>query len=229
MSVLDAMQKAAIRLVGRKPQSFFGVDNGFELELTDLVNEVAADIAAYRDWQGLIRTVTLGGNGEVTDYPLPADYERMLLFAEPDDQDRWFWGYQAFTDIHEYFRAKESGFYARGGWIIFEDQLHFAPAPATGSQTLFPYITKNWAARGGVPRADFGADGDEFLLPERLLTLGLVWRWREQKKLDASGDQEAFIMALEQYATKDTGTKVYRNRPRVSFPGTYLAWPGELG
>src|SRR3546814_14852216 len=66
---------------------------------------------------------------------------------------------------------------------------------------------------------------DTFLLPERLLTLGLVWRWRENKKLDATGDQEAFIKALDEYAAKDKGSRVIRSRSRLRLPGTHIAWP----
>src|SRR3546814_5464552 len=57
---------------------------------------------------------------------------------------------------------------------------------------------------------------DTFLLPERLLTLGLVWRWRENKKLDATGDQEAFIKALDEYAAKDKGSRVIRSEEHTS-------------
>src|SRR3546814_14673647 len=70
---------------------------------------------------------------------------------------------------------------------------------------------------------------DTFLLPERLLTLGLVWRWRENKNLDATGDQEAFIKALDEYAAKDKGSRVIRSRSRLSLPGPHIDWPYELG
>src|SRR3546814_12483301 len=70
---------------------------------------------------------------------------------------------------------------------------------------------------------------DTFLLPERLLPLGLVWRWRENKKLDATGDQEAFIKALDEYAAKATGSRVIRSWSRMSLPGTPITLPSELG
>src|SRR3546814_5064934 len=44
----------------------------------------------------------------------------------------------------------------------------------------------------------------------RVITLGLVWRWREMKKLNFAGDQEAFTKALDEYASKDAGSKVIR-------------------
>jgi hypothetical protein len=102
--------------------------------------------------------------------------------------------------------------------------------PSDTQTATYPYITKNWARSAALTDGPaFTADDDTFLLPERLLTLGLVWRWRENKKLDASGDQEAFVKALDEYGAKDKGSRVIRRRASRGIPGTYAAWPWELG
>jgi hypothetical protein len=49
MSFLTAAQSAAIRLIGKKPTTFFSSQNTFELEITDLANEIAADLVKYAD------------------------------------------------------------------------------------------------------------------------------------------------------------------------------------
>lgn len=228
MTVLTALQSAAIRLVGRKPSVFFGSSGTFELELTDLANEVAADIAAYQDWQALVRVGSAGGDGQSV-FDLPADYERMPIGGGVDDLTGTFWGYAAYNDLNAFLGAQARGFGASpGGWIIYGDQLRFSPAPTTAAS--FPYITKHWAIDTSTAGKDaFTKDTDSFALSERLLTLALVWRWREQKKLDASGDQEAFVKALDEYAAKDGGSRVIRRNARRGFPGTYLAFPYALG
>src|SRR3546814_3845312 len=86
-------------------------------------------------------------------------------------------------------------------WFFFSSRRrHTRCALVTGVQTcaLPIYISKRWARDAGTDgyKAAFTSDSDTFLLPERLLTLGLVWRWRENKKLDATGDQEAFIKEI---------------------------------
>lgn len=231
MTVLTALQSAAIRLVGQRPSTFFGASGTFELELTDLANEVAADVAKYQDWQALIRLGTVTGDGTLTEFDLPDDYDRMLVNADVVDLTSWFWGYHAFTDLNAFLYAEARDFNAApGGWVIYGNAIRFSPAPASAITATFPYITLNWAidiSTAGKPA--FTADTDSFALPERLLTLGLVWRWRENKKLDASGDQEAFVKALDEYAAKDKGSRVYRKNARRAFPGTHLAWPYELG
>lgn len=229
MTVLTALQSAALRLMGQKPSAFFGAAGQLELELTDLANEVAADIAKYQDWQALTKIGTVTGDGTTTSFNLPADYDRMLVNTNVADLTSWFWGYCTFADLNAFLYAEARDFNAApGGWVIYGNQLRFAPAPT--ATATFPYISAYWAIdTSTAPKAAFTADTDAFALPERLLTLGLIWRWRENKKLDASGDQEAFIKALDEYAAKDRGSRVYRKNARRGIPGTHLAWPYELG
>ena len=231
MAVLGALQSAALRLVGRKPTLFFASDDTLEMELCDLINEVAQDIAKYRDWQALQRVQTLSGNGTQTVFDLPADYDRMMVADGVQDTQNWLWDYQAFDNLSDFLFNEARGFQAHpGGWVITGGKMKFSPAPTAGQTAVFPYITRNIArAENGAAKAVFDDDLDVFLLPERLLTLGLVWRWRENKKLDASGDQEAFIKALDEFAGKDGGSRVYRYGGRARLPGVHTAWPWQLG
>jgi hypothetical protein len=231
VTVLAAMQSAAVRLMGQRPTGFFGASGSFEAEMSDLVNEVATDVAKYQDWQALVRVGTVTGDGTLTQFDLPDDYDRMLGSSAMQDLTSWFWGFGAYTDINSFLYDEARGFSGfPGGWIIYGNQLRFSPAPSDAQVATFPYITQNWAVDASTAaKGAFTADTDSFALPERLLTLGLVWRWRENKKLDSTGDQEAFIKALDEYAAKDRGARVYRKRARRAFPGTYTAWPWELG
>ncbi len=233
MAIKDALQKATIRLVGQKPTTFIGATGRLEMELCDLIDEVATDVFKYRDWQALIRIAEIDGDGSETEFALPADYDRMLVRSDVQDTVNWAWGYSQFFDINEFLFEEARGFMASpGGWIIYGDRIRFSPSPISGAHATYPYLSKFWAKTSGAASGDkaaFTADTDEFVLPERLLTLGLVWRWRENKKLDASGDQEAFVKALDEYAAKDRGSRIIRSNSRRRYPGTHLAWPGELG
>lgn len=229
MAILAAMQSAALVVMGRKPVNFFGSTQRFEQEFADLVNEVAEDIAQYRDWQGLQSVATLAGNGVITDFALPVDYGRMMVDTQVQSAAYRLWGYFRYDDLSSFLRDKAAGFRASpGGWIITGGKIKFNPAP-TGSSS-FPYIASTWAsAADGTRKARFDADTDTFMLPERLLKLALIWRWRENKKLDSSGDMEAFTKALDEYAAKDGGSRVYRYGGRSYLPGTRTAWPWPLG
>ena len=229
MAVIDALKSASLRLIGRKPDAFYGSTETFQMELADWANEVATDVAKYQDWQALTTVAELAGDGVTSLFDLPSDYDRQLQYSEVQGDTAWAWGYQGYTDLNAFLFDQSRGFNGYpGGWIIYGGKLRFAPAPT--SAAMYPYATKNYAqAADGTPKPAFTADDDVFVLPERLLTLGLVWRWRENKKLDASGDQEAFIKALDEYAAKDKGSRVHRSSARRSYPGTHVAWPWELG
>jgi hypothetical protein len=231
MTVLAAMQSAAIRLMGRKPGTFFGAANTFELELCDLVNEAATDIAKYQDWAALTRVAALTGDGSKTLFDLPADYDRMKVVADVQDRANWAFGYYPFGDINGFIFEESRGFNAwPGGWIIYDGQMRFSPAPTATAVAQFPYISNGWAkATDGTVKTAFDTDTDTFVLPERLLTLSLVWRWRANKKLDTTGDMEAFAKALDEYAAKDKGSTPIRRNASRSYPGGGVAWPWELG
>lgn len=232
MAILSAMQSAAVRLLGQRPQAFFGASGTFEMEIADLVNEVAIDVAKYQDWQGLTQFATITGDGTTTDFDLPTDYDRMLQNARMQEEQAWFWNYRRIMDLNEFTYLVNTGWGpVPGVWTLVANELRFTPAPGASTTATYPYISANYALDAGTQQTKpaFTTDTDTFLLPERLLTLGLVWRWRENKKLDASGDQEAFVKALDEYAAKDKGARVYRSNSRRFFPGVGIAWPGSLG
>lgn len=227
MAILSALQSAAIRLVGRKPSTFFGSSQQFEIELCDLINEVAQDIAKYQDWQALVKVATINGDGSNVEIALPADYDRQLINSDIQQSTNWVWGYYHITDINEFLFRRNSGWQPYpGGWIIYGNVLHFSPA-ATGASE-YPYISNAWAhpVGGAADKTAFDADTDEFILPERLLTLGLVWRWRENKKLDFTGDMEAFTKALDEYGAKDRGSSIIRFGNRRRWPNASLPYMG---
>ena len=102
--------------------------------------------------------------------------------------------------------------------------MKFYPAPI-GTAT-FPYISNAWArAADGTARAWFEADTDAFTIDERLLTLGLIWRWKAQKGMEYGEDMATYEQALSQAQARDAGSRVYRNR-RPVFGGAQVAYTG---
>lgn len=228
MSVLTACQEAARRLIGQKPATFFGAPGKFEIEICGLLNEVAEVIARGQDWQNLTKIATINGDGTAEAFDLPADYDRMLLTSRVQDTDGWWWGYFRFTDIGDYLWNKSRGFTPYpGGWIIYDNQMNFSPAPSLGMVAQFPYVSR--FKFNGKTKATADADTDTFDLPERLLTLGIIWKWREDKQLDSTGAQEAFMDEMNNYGSKDKGAQVIRSGRRRRWPGVGIAYPGVLG
>jgi hypothetical protein len=225
MTVLSAVQSAAIRCIGRRIVSVFSDPDQFAAEMTDLINEAATDIAKAHDWQRLMKLHTINGDGEAESFPLPADYDRMpivsnlystrsqLPLARVRDLDQWL----------EFDVTPVVGY--PGYWILLGGDIQIKPPLGVSENVKMYYLTRNLFA-GDKARAD--VDGDEFLLPERLLTLALIWRWKAMKRLDYGEDMQNYNMALSEAAGKDKGSRILRvGRPRIS-AGVQVAYPGEV-
>lgn len=222
MTVLSAANSAAVRVVGTELAALFSSTDQVALEFRDLIQDVAQDIAKSAEWRDLTKIATLTGSAT---YPKPADYDRMCKGQGIQDQANWFWGYQQFQDVSEYIAAQNGALPITwpGGWIILGGEFRFFPTPS-GTAT-FPYISKNIVRdQAGVAKPAFTDDTDTFILSERLLTLGLIWRYRAQKGIDYSEDMQTYEIALAQEQDRDKGARILRPDHRWRVPGARLAY-----
>lgn len=239
MTVLTALQSAMIRLVGRKPNTVFSTTSQTEVELADLATEVAIDIMKSHDWQALTEIETITGDGATSAFPFPADYDRMVVASDLYDPETWAWGYHHIATVGEWIRYLDGNYIVPaqpGAWIILGNEFNFTPTPADGAVAKFPYISRNFAlsapASGtGIitPKAAFTADSDTFVLDERLITLGVIWRYREQKGMGYAEDMATYENALSQAQARDRGPSVIHTRISRVPRNVRFGWPGELG
>lgn len=223
MTVLTAIRAAVLRTTGVRVTQVFASTEQIAVEMADLVNEVATDIARSHPWQALTKIATVVPDGG-TVYALPVDYDRMAGGIE--DVASWLWGYAMFTSVNQWmqFRSGTYSIISPGGWIILGNQFNFYPAP-TGNAD-YPYIS-NYLVLDGSPaeKAAFTADDDTFKLDERLLTLGLIWRWLSQKGYDYTEPLATYELALSQAQMRDRGSRVYRS-PTNRFSNVRVAYTG---
>lgn len=223
--ILPAIKSAILRCTGVSVDAVFASTEQISIEMVDLANDVALDISRGHDWRALTKIASVSGTGET--YALPDDYDRMMVSSEIDDATSWFWGYEPFVNVNDWLRFR-SGTYAivsPGGWIIIGGELQFYPAPNGTAQ--YPYISNEWARDSlGDPISLFQADTDEFVLDDRLLTLGLIWRWRAMKGLDYSEDLANYEIALSREQSRDKGSRVIRTPPN-RLVGSAVAYSGR--
>jgi hypothetical protein len=232
MSFLTAAQSAAIRLIGKKPTTFFSSQNTFELEITDLANEIAADLVKYADWRSLVTLQTMPGNGVTVGFDLPADYDRMP-FAQEVARANWYtWGYVDTPDLN-FWRDLINGLASPspGYWIILDGQMQFQPPISAGTTAQYYYISRNIVldADGVTRKAAFTADGDSLRLNERLLTLALIWRWRAQKRLEYAEDLQNYEILAAQESGADRGAHILSAGNRRLSWDSQWAYPRSLG
>jgi hypothetical protein len=223
--ILTAIKSAILRCTGVVVQEVFASTDSVAVEMVDLVNEVATDIMKSRDWRALTSVAEIVGTG-VEAYDLPSGFDRMVLASDIDDKAQWFWGYEPFDTVNDWmrFKAGGGGISQPGGWIMLGGQLQFYPAPSGTAQ--FPYISNLYAkSASGTIKEAFTADTDTFRLNERLLTLGLIWRWKAQKGFEYAEDMATYETALAQEQGRDKGASVLRSVGR-RMTGAGVAYSG---
>jgi hypothetical protein len=231
MSFLTAAQSAAIRLLGKKPNTFFSSTGTFELQICDLASEVAKDIMKSHDWRVLTKTQTMAGDGVTTTFDLPSDYDRMPLKAAVTRENWYDWSYTQVNGLDQWRDLLNGGpTISPGFWVILNGQMHFKPAISAGESAQFYYISKNIVRDADLStKPAFTKDDDSLIVDERLLTLGLIWKWRELQGIPRPGDQENFDKALSEETSRDKGSRMFAEGiPRMP-ASVRNAYPGTLG
>lgn len=225
--LVDIIRAAVLRAEGSRIDEATSGDTQISREMLDLANEVATDIMRSHDWRDLTKVHSITADGVTAGYPKPADFDRLT----GDDEIA---GYRGLHTVDEWVDATQGNYTGRGGWIILGGLIQFAPA--ISGTIPFAYISNHVVRLSdGSTAAEFDADDNEFILDDRLLTLGLIWRWKAQKGLDYSEDMATYEIALAQAQTRDRGAYVLRT-PRLTrglnrwnttpFPAAPAAVPG---
>jgi hypothetical protein len=226
MTVLSACQSAALRLSQTKPTSVFSSTASFDMEMAELSTETAIAIAKAHDWQKLTTLKTYSGDGSTTAFTLPSDYDRMIkdgnvhsslyqtaLFRRVEDLDEWLY-------LSDLLATPTPG-----NWIILGGEMQILPAMASNETARFYYISNNIATGSGGAQSSFMADADSFNLSERLLTLGLIWRWRAQKRLEYAEDMQNYEIALSEEISRDKGARILVVGNQRAPAGMQAAYP----
>lgn len=231
MTFLSAAQSASIRLIGKKPSTFFSSQNTFEMEIVDLGNEVVTDMVKYADWRTLTKTHQMVGDGVTYGFDLPSDYSRMPIGSDISRANWYTWGYLDAPSLN-YWMDLVNGLATPnpGYWIMLDGQVQFRPAVSADTTAQFFYISKNAVldADGVTKKAAFTKDADTMLLDEHVLKLGLIYKWRSQKRLEYAQDFTNYEQALAQAASFDKGSRIITSAARYNIDARN-AYPRPLG
>lgn len=230
MSVLSVIQSACTSGIAlTRPTSVFGSSIREMLELAGLVQETAEMIASAHEWEKLNRIATITGDGTSEDFDLPTDYDRMLEKSQlwtssletpltpVSDRDEWLG-----LDVQSFD-------FVVNAWIKYGDQIHIKPAPAAAEAIKYWYQSNLIVApASGTNKAEFDTDADTFRIDERLLKLGLIWKWREMKGLPYAENMADYERALAKRMHEDKGSRIIRiGRPSLPRDAIY-AYPKSI-
>ncbi|MDK1377096.1 MULTISPECIES: hypothetical protein [unclassified Sinorhizobium] len=162
-----------------------------------MANEAGQEIARRADWQKMLKTLTATASPE----NFPSNFQRLTPGGSVRKSDGTF--VRPVTNSGQWavivgVPSTTPYFFMKGG------QFLFSPVSAAVSAVI-DYVSKNWIINVSTEKAEFSADDDTTLFPERLLVKGIIWRWKRQKGLSFEDNLAEFEADLTQEINADRG------------------------
>jgi hypothetical protein len=170
------------------------------------------------------------GDGVSEAFSLPTDYDRMLKKAVVHSTTWQNAKFVAAKDEDDWLYTKDIGIAGTPGkWIILSGQFQVFPAMAVGENARFYYISnKICGPVGTLTKTSFTDDSDTLFINEKLLRLGIIWRWRANKRMEYAEDMSNFEIAMAEVYGADKGSKLLTvGRQRIP-GGVDIAYPGTI-
>ena len=235
MTLLTVVQDVCAVVGVIKPDSVFTNINANRtmFEMVACANEMAQSIGGdERDWTRLIKTQTYTGDGATAAFNLPADYRRMLKNGQVWRSTSTQQPMTFINDADEWMQRRAQGYSnAWGEWMIEGGQMLIYPVMGVGVTAKFKYIDANpiTLTSGGFGDR-FMADTDTFRLPERVLKLGMIWKWKSQKGGQYAEDMSTYYDALTRVEGSDKPAPILIDRmPISSYARVGASWPPGWG
>jgi hypothetical protein len=236
VTILSVAQDAAVKLNRPKPASLFSTTDPFAAELLLAAKETAESLLKEEhDWRNLTSLATCQGDAVTVVFPFATvapDFERLIKAAKLHSLRFRNATFRAAQDLDEWLFIKDNLLVGSpGNWIILNNTVQIFPAMPVSDTARFYYISNNYAlSGGGLAQSSFKADTDTFALDEALLRLGIVWRWRSNKRLEYAEDMRNFEVAKMAAMAKDKGSQpIVIGRQRTGRGNVGLAYPAMLG
>lgn len=210
--ITDPSEGAAVLCGLPNPTTIVGSSDPNVPILLRLANQEGKELARRHDWQALLVDYTVPSLGAELQTALPSDFDRFTADAE-------IWNrsstqkYSFPTDAKTWGRVKAYSVTSGSpGWArLLGNALYITPAPTAAQTLAFPYQSKNWVDPvSGTNKEAFTVDTDVPLIPARLITLGIIWRWRSNKGFDYAEALSTYEREVERATSRDRGLKVLR-------------------
>lgn len=213
--VRDAMDDAALECAVKVPSSWIAATTQRTYQELFSILAIAADELLDRvDWPDPITVDTTLTGTAVENYDLPSDFKRLTHdeYCVYETTTTRRFGIPV-TSNGEWTNLKQLG--SAGGYRYYrlsgddEDgwQLGFYRPLETGTSVTVSYVSRNWLKKNGTAADTWENDTDTLMLPKRLLTLGVVWRWKKRKGLPYATDMAEYEARLARAANEHRGIR----------------------
>jgi hypothetical protein len=210
MSYLTICQDAAQLMGLVAPSAINAANDQQSKQLGAMAKMVAKELADRYDWQQLISegTITLATSDQ--DYALASDCLRMVrdtMWDRTNDLKQDFG-----PGPQEWAFLKGDGVFttANRRARLIGDLVTFYETITSGDNNdviNYEYITNKLWLNGSTPVESPTVDTYTCRIPERLVTLGVVYRYREAKGMEFSGDRARYEREFARIAGQSSAPK----------------------
>jgi hypothetical protein len=229
MTLLSIIQDVADDLNLERPSVVVGNTSQEVRQLLQIAQREGRDLAARFAWKRMVKinTFTLTAaedqglmNSTVVtsgdfDYMINGtfwDRTTSLPITGPVDETEWQ-TLKAFPVTGPYLKYR-----------LFNNRLYINPTPAADS-VAFEYKSTHWCeSSSGTGQVKWTADSDIGRLDERLMTLGILWRWKARKGLEYQEDFISYERMVKDAMGRDKSAKVLNaaSGPVDRVPGVFV-------
>ncbi len=216
MSALTIVQSVCSRLGLSIPTAVFSSTDAQVIQLRNLMNEEGQELRDWAAWTKLQTEKTFTTTAAaIQASAVPTDFgwyinetlwnrTRSVQYAGPTSESEW----QAYQASITQVALPNGVFRFRGGNLLIY------PSPTAGDNAAYEYVSLNWAqTSGNVGLSAMTADTDTAILDEKLIALGIRWRFLKSKGLDYAEDFRTYELQKAQSLARDGGKK------RISLSG----------
>jgi len=196
--------------------------------LLRLANQEGRELARRHDWQVIKVAYTVATLGAELQTALPSDFDRFM--PKPDIWNRSIGLRYDWADDTEWESIKALAVTAGSpGWAsLLGNALYITPAPTAGQTLAFRYMSTKWCQSAAlVAQTYWQADTDTALIPEYLISLGIVWRYKKSKGLDYAEDMTTYEREVDRACSRDRGNRMIK-LGRSSGEYRMPTWPGTV-
>lgn len=207
MTLLSIARRVCRRVGLAQPSVVVAATDESMRRIFELSLEEGKSLARLGDWRVLRKekTFTTVAAETQTNTPLPTDLAGFIdgtiwnrskhrpLYGPVDPQQWQAWQAQVSFPVVD-------SFYLRGtSWLM-------RPIPVAGHTIAYEYRSSHWcqATGGGATAGEWEADTDVGLLNERLMALGIVWRFKQARGLAWEADYQLYDFQVRQELANDS-------------------------
>ncbi len=237
MSLLSIVQDAAVLCNLPAPTSVITSSDPNAPLLLRLANQEGNELSRRHDWVNLVIDATQISVATDKQTALPADWDRFVSYPEIWNRSLGL-PYSGPTSPRTWGTIKGLAVTssAPGWWRLNWDDvisnrfvIEITPAPTAGQTLAYYYVTNTWCQSStGSLQASWQSDTDIGFIPERLMTLGIVWRYKKSKGLDYAEDMSTYEREVERACSRDKGAGVIRPRSATRGDLPPYSWTGTV-